>query len=261
MMTFDAWQTLLFEKAEDDSRRMLGRSKRSSEVLERLGVRVSVEQSLSSLNAMVPWLEKVWGTDRDVTHLDQLEFIVREASKDSVALKDEWVNELSSAYVTPFFDIPPYLNPDAHEVLRWLKNRKKFTGIICNTGRTPGFAIRKLLAQEGVADYFDVMLFSDEVSVRKPDQRIFRIAAKTMKVKPAEIVHVGDNLRTDVWGAKNAGLKAAYLSTEKGRDKAAESDPNSLVSISRRMGCLNEKDTVPDWIITSLSEIIEAIES
>ncbi len=152
------------------------------------------------------------------------------------------------------------MDPDAHGVLRWLKDRNKLIGLICNTGHTPGFGIRKFLEKEGVAEYFDLMLFSDEIGIRKPNPKIFQIAAKNLNVKPHEVVHVGDNLKSDVWGAKNAGLKAIYLSTETGRDKIAESDPTSLVSISRKLGNLKEKEIVPDRTITSLGMVVEAIE-
>jgi putative hydrolase of the HAD superfamily len=105
------------------------------------------------------------------------------------------------------------------------------------------------------------MLFSDEVGVRKPDPRIFRIAAEKLGVAPNEIIHVGDNLKSDVWGAKNAGFTAVYLSTETGRDRIAESDPASLVAISRDLGILRAKDIVPYRVITSLSMIEGIIEN
>jgi hypothetical protein len=56
-----------------------------------------------------------------------------------------------------------------------------------------------------------------------------------------------------VWGAKNAGFKAIYFSSEVGRDKIAESDPKSLVSFSRRLGNLKEDRIIADRTITSLA--------
>lgn len=259
-VTFDLWETLLLERNGDSSRRILARSKNLAKVLNKYGAEVSVKNLVSALKSMPPWLVSIWKTDNDVTHLEQIRFIVNTASKGSVTIKEEWVNELSWAYVSPLFEIPPYVDPDAHGVLRWLKDRNKLIGLICNTGHTPGFGIRKFLEKESVAEYFDLMLFSDEVGIRKPNPRIFQIAAKKLNVKPHEVVHVGDNLKSDVWGAKNAGLKAIYLSTETGRDKIAESDPTSLVSISRKLGNLKEKEIVPDRTITSLGMVVEAIE-
>jgi putative hydrolase of the HAD superfamily len=104
------------------------------------------------------------------------------------------------------------------------------------------------------------MIFSEEVGIRKPDPKIFQLVARRLNVQPAEIVHVGDNLRMDVWGAKNAGLKAIHFSTQEGRDRIAESDPNSLVSLSRKLGNLEGTKIVPDNEIGSLAILMEAIE-
>ena len=261
MVSFDLWETLLLETDGADSRRILARCQNLSETLNKFGVQFSVEQLLSALKVMVPWLVKIWETNCDVTHLDQIRFIINTASKGSVTLREEWIDELSAAYVSPLFEVPPYLNPNAQKVLQWLKDKDRIIGLICNTGRTPGFSLRRFLDREGIAEYFDLMLFSDEIGIRKPNPEIFLMAAETMNVKPWEVVHVGDNLKSDVYGAKNAGLKAIYLSTETGRDEKAESDPNSLVSISRKLENLEEKEIIPDRIVTSLDMVVEAIET
>jgi putative hydrolase of the HAD superfamily len=261
MVTFDLWETLVLERNGADSQRTLIRCRKLAKVLNEFGINTSVEQLFLVIKAMAPWLGEIWETDRDVSHLEQIQFLVNAASKGSVILKDDWIGELSSAYVSPLFEVPPYLNPDARRVLQRLRERNKRIGLICNTGHTPGFVLRQFLRKEGVAKYFDLMLFSDEVGIRKPNSEIFQIAAKKMDAEPCEAIHVGDNLRSDVWGAKNAGFKAIYLSTETGRDKIAESDPGSLASLSRKFGSLNEKEIIPDRTIVSLGGVVEAIES
>ena len=260
-VTFDLWETLLFEKSGANSRRNTARCKSLAQALNKFGVKISVKQLALALKEMSPWLVSVWEKSNEVTNLDQIRFIITKASKGLITIKEEWIDELSSAYVSPLFEVPPYLNPDAHRVLQQLKDRNKLIGLICNTGLTLGFGLRRFLAREGVAKYFDLMLFSDEVGIRKPDPRIFHIVAQKLNVKPYEIVHVGDNLKNDVWGAKNAGLKAIYLLTETGRDKIAESDPTSLLSISRKLGNLKEEEIVPDMTVTSLTMVAEAMES
>jgi putative hydrolase of the HAD superfamily len=112
----------------------------------------------------------------------------------------------------------------------------------------------------GIADYFDLMLFSDEVGIRKPNLKIFQIATQKLQTKPCSIVHVGDNLKSDVWGAKEAGFKAILLTTTAGRDRIAESDPTSLVSISRRLGDLKKETVIPDKTVTRLIDTVKAIQ-
>jgi putative hydrolase of the HAD superfamily len=252
-VTFDLWETLLFERDGYSARRSFARCRNLADVFKTFGVEVSVEKINSALKETISSLLKVWDTNRDVTHLDQIRLVLKHMFGGSAVVREEWINPLSSAYVSGFFEVPPYLNHDAYKVLHWLKNRNMFVGLICNIGLTPGFGLQRFLWDQGVAEYFDVMIFSDEVGVRKPDPRIFHLAAEKFKVKPCNVAHVGDNLKSDVWGAKNAGFKAIYFSCAVGRDRIAESDPTSLVCLSRKLGSLREKDIVPDATITSLN--------
>lgn len=145
-------------------------------------------------------------------------------------------------------------------MLRWLRETGKGIGLISNTGMTPGFILRQVLRKEGVADFFDVLLFSDEVGVRKPERAIFDMVVEKLRAKSSEVVHIGDDLRSDVWGAKNAGFRAIHLSTDIGRDKIAESDPSSLVSVTMRISSgLRRDGVVSDMSISSLGMAIEAI--
>jgi HAD superfamily hydrolase (TIGR01549 family) len=191
--------------------------------------------------------------------VEQLELLVKYVSDGSVVLRNEWVEELSSAYVSPFFDVPPYLNPDAESVLEELAEAGKRVGLICNTGLTPGFALRRFLESEGVLEFFDFLVFSDEVGFRKPEQRVFDLAARKLGVDACSAVHVGDNLRVDVYGAKNAGFRAIHFACEDGHDKVAEADPNSLVALSRNIGNLSPEQVAPDKTINKLAEAIKVI--
>lgn len=104
------------------------------------------------------------------------------------------------------------------------------------------------------------MLFSDEFGIRKSNSRIFQIATRKLQVKPYEVVYIGDNLKSDMWGAKNAGFEAICLSTEIGRDKVAESDPASLISILRKINNFIRDQIVSDKITPSLGLAMQAIE-
>lgn len=258
-VTFDIWETLLFERDGANSQRMAVRCRNLAQTFNRLGLEVSVGQMEVALDETISSLMRVWDRNKDVTHLDQIRLIFKFASGGKLVLKEKWIKELSMAYTSPIFEVPPYLNPDALEVLRWLKSENKLIGIICNTGLTPGTELRRFLSNDGVAACFDLTVFSDEECIRKPDRRIFLLAARGLDAKPNEVVHVGDNLKSDVWGARNAGFRAIYLSSDAGRDKIAESDPTSLVSLSRNLGNLRLEQITPDKTVTSLTMVKKAI--
>jgi putative hydrolase of the HAD superfamily len=259
-VTFDLWETLLFESDGASARRADARCRNLAQALNSLGVQVSLEEMSAAVNETVSSLITIWGTNRDVAYIDQIRLIIKKATRHSLELKQEWTNELIPAYTSNVLEVPPYLNPEARKALKGLKKRNKLIGLICNTGLTPGIGLREFLANESVSRYFDLMIFSEEIGIRKPDPRIFHLAAQRLGVQPCEIVHVGDNLKADVWGAKNAGLKAIHFSSLEGRDKIAESDPNSLVSHSRKLDKLKGCKIVPDVEISSLSMLIKAIE-
>ncbi len=260
-VTFDFWQTLIFESEGTSSMRSTNRCQNITRTLNRFGFGVSLRRVTSAVEETINELLKIWDENKDVTHRDQLQSVVKYALGGEVKLKEEWVAELSSAYMSSLFEMPPYLNPDAKKTLQWFQKRDMRIGLVCNTGITPGFALRRFLSQMGIAKYFDSMIFSDEVCIRKPDPRIFSLAAKELKTKPCEIVHIGDNLKADVWGAKNAGFRAIHFSSEEGRDKQAENDPTSLMSRSMNLGRIGKQKLAPDATISSLVMATRAIKN
>lgn len=47
-----------------------------------------------------------------------------------------------------------------------------------------------------------------QVAAEKPNPIIFLKACELLGVKPEEAVHVGDDRRNDIWGARDAGCDA-----------------------------------------------------
>lgn len=47
-----------------------------------------------------------------------------------------------------------------------------------------------------------------QVAAEKPNPTIFLKACESLGVKPEEAVHVGDDRRNDIWGARDAGCDA-----------------------------------------------------
>ena len=95
----------------------------------------------------------------------------------------------------------------ADEVLGALK--QKYTlGLI--TDGDPGMQRNKLRALN-LKTRFDFILYPQERSWRKPDDRIFHWALETANLKAGEAVYVGDHPVKDIAGARRAGLKTVRL--------------------------------------------------
>jgi len=60
-------------------------------------------------------------------------------------------------------------------------------------------------------EYFDVICFSFDLGALKPSKVCFGSVLKKLKVKPFEALMVGDSMRSDIFGAKRAGLHNCLL--------------------------------------------------
>jgi len=89
-----------------------------------------------------------------------------------------------------------------------LQHRGLKLGVISN-----GFSRsqRTKLEVLGIASLFSVTLISEEVGIKKPDQRIFQMALEELKVMASETIFIGDNLELDVRGSTAVGMRAMWL--------------------------------------------------
>lgn len=68
--------------------------------------------------------------------------------------------------------------------------------------------LRPLLRGLNVDHLFDTIVVSAEVGAEKPNPVIFEAAVSALGAAPEELVHVGDDRRNDIWGARDAGITA-----------------------------------------------------
>jgi putative hydrolase of the HAD superfamily len=106
-------------------------------------------------------------------------------------------------------DIPPQLDDSMAAVKKLGKVYR--LALISDTAWTPGRVMRGVLQHHGALDSFGATIFSGEAGVTKPHRRMFQLAIEGLGVKPAECLHVGDLQRTDVVGAKAAGMHTAWI--------------------------------------------------
>lgn len=76
--------------------------------------------------------------------------------------------------------------------------------------------LRPLLRALQMDDAFDAVVVSSEVGAEKPSPAIFDAACVAVGVDPAadHVIHVGDDRRNDVWGARDFGLRAWLWGTD-----------------------------------------------
>ena len=74
--------------------------------------------------------------------------------------------------------------------------------------------LRVLLERLRLRDYFETLIISCEVGFPKPSPVIFEQAVARLGVPPDGILHVGDSLEMDCYGATRAGFQALHLKRE-----------------------------------------------
>lgn len=71
----------------------------------------------------------------------------------------------------------------------------------------------------------DLIVTSALIGFEKPDIRTFRAAFEPLGVDPALALHIGDQPKSDVLGARNAGMRAALIDRYRRHDPAAHDVP------------------------------------
>lgn len=66
----------------------------------------------------------------------------------------------------------------------------------------------------GLGDFIEHSVGASEVMAAKPDPLIFEHLAKRFRVRPAEILYVGDHPHYDVAGSVDAGYQAVWINRE-----------------------------------------------
>ena len=103
-------------------------------------------------------------------------------------------------------------NPGVLEFMQELKKRNIRVGI--GTDMTAYIQYRKLEAA-GVAPYIDFIVTSEEAGIEKPHYHFFDICVEKAGVRPEECAFIGDNVKKDIEGAWESGLKGIWYTQEK----------------------------------------------
>ncbi|MDW8758776.1 HAD family hydrolase [Streptococcus suis] len=141
-------------------------------------------------------------------------------------------------YFTPTEPRPLWTNegvrlyPETIGVLEKLSQNYRL-GIVANQSSTA----REILREWGLDSYFQVIILSEEVGIRKPDTRIFKLALEEAGISVDKAVYVGDRYDNDILPAKSLGMYTIRILTGFGK---YASENNQLKS---------------DWSITSLQEL------
>lgn len=89
---------------------------------------------------------------------------------------------------------------------------------------------RKLI-KLGIAHWIDAIVTSEEAGREKPAPVMFKMIAEKLKVLPQEVLFVGDSLKKDIDGDRNAGMDVLWFNYLKNTTVASVSSFKELRSI------------------------------
>jgi len=141
--------------------------------------------------------------------LDAPAVVKKTLAKMKIFPSESELAEIAQLWYQPFSESCALL-PDAKEVLSALKARTITMGIISNT-LWKGHFLMEDLRRLGVLDFFDILVFSSQTTIRKPAGVLFEHACKHTGHSRLDCMMVGDNLEDDVFGAINAGMSAVLI--------------------------------------------------
>jgi HAD superfamily hydrolase (TIGR01509 family) len=143
---------------------------------------------------------------REIPALESLRETLRELeapSRDGVDLE----SGLRSFFLTEVELMRPM--PGARELLDDLRGRGIRIAMLSNA--TSGPTIAHVVDRMGWSGYFDPLVVSADIGVRKPRPDAFRAVLDRWDLDPTTVAMVGDSLYHDVGGALALGLLAIHL--------------------------------------------------
>ena len=96
---------------------------------------------------------------------------------------------------------------DVLPTLKTLKEQKLILGLLTNLDRD----MKPICHELGLEPYLDFVVTSGEIGVDKPEPPIFLAALERSGVTAAEAVHVGDQYKIDIIGARGVGINPVLI--------------------------------------------------
>lgn len=166
-----------------------------------------------------------------------LQLSKKELSKIADEIARAWQNHIS-------------IDPETIPVLTSLK-RNKIMGLVSNFDHPPH--VRDTLANYKLEPFFDTVIISGDVGVKKPNPAIFSFALEQTGLSKNEVIYVGDT-NEDVAAAMAAGIRPIFLARPVNRTDSDALDFQVAYRSEDLPKNLSSKNEVTE--ISSLQEVL-----
>ncbi|MCC6601363.1 MAG: noncanonical pyrimidine nucleotidase, YjjG family [Crocinitomicaceae bacterium] len=162
-----------------------------------------------------------------------------------ISKNDEFIERFASE----FLDVCPRQPNLLEGTIELLEHcRKKYKLHIITNGFREVQGVK--MKTTGIEKYFEKIINSEDVGVRKPDPAIFTYALQKAGAEKEESLMIGDDWNADILGARDSGLDQVFINT-------TERMMHELGTISKeRPGRHNYQ---PTFSIESLTELLSVL--
>ncbi|MGC9374787.1 MAG: YjjG family noncanonical pyrimidine nucleotidase [Bacteroidales bacterium] len=184
-------------------------------------------------NTYVKHNERLWKIYRD----GKIKKSVLAFKRFALTLEEFGVKDESLAKIIgqDYIEISPTkkrLFPGTYETLGYLKNKYNLY-IITNGFNEVQFT---KLKNSKLDTFFKKIFTSENAGAQKPNAKIFEHALKSVNARKKESVMIGDDLDTDIIGAKKFGLDQVYFNPQ--RKKHSEDITHEITSLKELQNIL-----------------------
>ena len=219
LISFDLWETLISDDNQRERNKL--RVKNLKLIFEKYNYHISKKKLLDSLVFISKTCTQNHNLGIDKPSIYRIKELLRYLNID---LNDQnFEMEILSVLDKSFLEFPPSIFPFTTKILDSL--RKNY--LLCltsNTGITSPEYYKKYLDSIEILNKFNKLYLSNELLIAKPSSLIFKRILDDFKLKPKQVIHVGDNLFTDIFGAKKEGINTLYIN----KRKSVQSDLNII---------------------------------
>lgn len=151
---------------------------------------------------------------RAIDHMETSAMAVLVASIHEEGLPTQPVDRLRRALRAMYeiFESHWKLYPDSLAALEKIRAAGLRMAMLSNASDEDN--VHRMLAGHKLESYFDPVVISAAIGIRKPDPRAFQPILAAWNIPAREIVMVGDQLEADILGGKKLGMRTIWLTTE-----------------------------------------------
>ena len=127
--------------------------------------------------------------------------------------------ELAKEIAADFINISPLqtsIFPNTHQTLQYLKEKGYQLHIITNGFNEVQY---KKLNNCHLDQYFTKLITSENAGANKPSPKIFDYAMNETNAIPESSIMIGDDLKTDIAGARKSGIDQVYFNPSNAKHK------------------------------------------